>query len=111
MLGHMRTADRREEMRRLLARRQREGLTFAELSRQTRIPVGTLAWWSSRLRSEPAGDRAGFVELTAEVEPQVQSRGGGRLEVVLVGGRRLIVPCGFDAGEVLRLVRALEAGC
>jgi len=44
MLGRMRKPDRREEMRRLLARRQREGLTFAELSRQTRIPVGTLAW-------------------------------------------------------------------
>ena len=110
MLGLMRKPDRREEMRRLLARRQREGLTFAELSRQTRIPVGTLAWWSSRLRSEPAGDRAGFVELKAEVDPQVPPR-DDRIEVVLVRGRRLIVPRGFDAGEVLRLVRALEARC
>ncbi len=38
---------RRERMRRLLARRARQGLTYGELSRQTGIPTGTLGWWSA----------------------------------------------------------------
>jgi transcriptional regulator with XRE-family HTH domain len=104
----MKRRDRREQMRRLLARREREGLTLAELARRARIPVGTLAWWSSRLRHERGDGSAGFVELKPEADGVREPGGEGRLEVVLTCGRRLLVPPGFDADELQRLVRALE---
>ena len=95
-------------MRRLLARREREGLTLAELARRTRIPVGTLAWWSSRLRRERGVEPVGFVELKPAADGAKVPGREGLLEVVLAGGRRVLVPPGFDAGELQRLVRALE---
>ena len=94
-------------MRRLLALREREGLTLAELARRTRVPAGTLAWWSSRLRDERHHDaRPAFVEVAAE--PQV-SEAGAALEVVLGNGRRVMVRRGFDEGELRRLVELLES--
>lgn len=98
-------------MRRLLVRREREGLTLAELSRRTGIPAGTLGWWSSRLRREASRAPAGFVELKPRAETPVRGDRDGKLEVVLDGGRRLLVPPGFDSGELQRLVRVLESGC
>jgi transcriptional regulator with XRE-family HTH domain len=105
----MTNQDRREQMRRLLARRDREGLTFAELAGRSGIPVGTLAWWSSRLRSEREDREAGFVELKAPAEAAAPSEGSDRLEVVLGSGRRVLVPAGFDAAELQRLVLALDS--
>jgi len=96
-------------MRRLLARREREGLTLAELARRARIPVGTLAWWSSRLRRQEAESSVGFVELKPEAGVARGLGGDCRLEVVLACDRRVLVPPGFDAIELQRLVRALES--
>lgn len=107
--------DRREEVRRLLLRRSAEGLTYRELSRLSGIPAGTLAWWSSRLRCQAASAEDAFVELTASADPALDvarsEPGAAPLEVVLAGGRRLIVRPGFDEAELTRLVRALEAPC
>lgn len=96
-------------MRRLLARREREGLTFAELSQQSGVPLGTLASWSSRLRSEGSAELGGFVELTPPEELPQGAIDSARLEVVLGRGRRVLVPSGFEEDELLRLIRALES--
>lgn len=110
--------ERREEIRGWLALRSSEGLTFVELSRRSGIPSGTLAWWSSRLRREESADaptevRSGsgaFVELSPAAGPASDVERGS-LELVLEGGRRLIIRPGFDEGELSRLLRALEAAC
>lgn len=95
-------------MRRLLARREREGLTLAELSLRTGVPTGTLGWWASRLRRDRP---AGFVELVERPAPAEAKAPAGRIELVLRDGLRVLVPGGVDAAEVQRLVRALESRC
>jgi hypothetical protein len=113
----MAAMERREEMRRLLGRREREGLTFVELAQQTGIPVGTLASWAWKLRREGGGSRAarsrghapGFVELVPG--PEIDGdrvHGAGAFEVVLMNGRRVLVREGFDEERFVRLVQALE---
>jgi hypothetical protein len=107
--------DRREQMRRLLARRERLGLTLRELSSESGVPAGTLGYWAWKLRGDDdrkAGRsrtprREGFVELVASAEPATGD-GRDRIEVVLGGGRRVIVPAGIDSSALARVVRALE---
>jgi hypothetical protein len=111
--------ERREEIRRWLALRTSEGLTFVELSRRSGIPSATLAWWSGRLRREESGAQptegspgsSAFVELTPGAGPPPPDIERGSLELVLEHGRRLIVRPGFDEHDLLRLLRALEAAC
>ncbi len=55
-------SDRRREIKRLFALRETEGLSFGELSDHSGIPIGTLRWWSHRLRHEEPDDD-GFVDL------------------------------------------------
>jgi hypothetical protein len=47
-------------MEQLLALRDSEGLSLRCLSDQSGVPVGTLSWWSHRLRQEA---RPGFTEV------------------------------------------------
>lgn len=97
----------------MLARRERQGLTFRELSEQTGIPVGTLAFWAWKLRQGSGRAQAkarrgeGFVELVATGE-QDANDGAGSIEVVLSNGRRVLVHGEFDEARVLRMVQALE---
>jgi len=100
--------DRREQMRRWLAQREREGLTFKQLSERTEVPLGTLACWAWKLRREGAptasrksGD-ARFVELVP------QDDAGGRVEIVLRGERRLIVDASIDEPSLVRILSALD---
>jgi hypothetical protein len=94
-----------------LARRDRDGLTFRELSEATGEPIGTLASWAWKLRQEVSGSKPrgrripGFVELVAEPDRSV-TRGG--IEIVLAGGRRVVVAADVDEDRLVRVVRALE---
>jgi transcriptional regulator with XRE-family HTH domain len=94
--------DRREQMRRWLALRERRGLTFAELSRRTGVPVPTLSSWSGKLRRE-AGARPAFVELVPRAEPA-----GGRIEIVLRNERRLIIGTDIEPSLLTRVAAALD---
>jgi hypothetical protein len=109
--------ERREEMRRLLGRRERQGLTFVELSRQTGIPVGTLASWAWKLRRggrgrrapTPNGEARGFVEFVAGPEIGCdRAPADYAFEVALANGRRIVVREGFDEEHFVRLVQTLE---
>jgi hypothetical protein len=97
--------ERREQMRTWLARREARGLTFRELSLEAGVPVGTLAFWAWKLRRESRDDEPApaFVELVAK-EPE----SGGKLEIVLANGRRVLVSEGLDEDQLVRVVRALE---
>jgi hypothetical protein len=92
-------------MEALLLRRERRGLTFAELSASSGIPVPTLSWWCSRLRRERAAGE-GFVEVAPATESDA---GDARVEIVLRSGRQLVVREAIAPGTLAALVAALEA--
>lgn len=52
---------RRREIERLFALREAKGLSLRELSGRSGIPLGTLSWWSHRLRTEAS--RRPFAEV------------------------------------------------
>jgi transcriptional regulator with XRE-family HTH domain len=95
--------DRRKQMGRWLALRERRGLTFAELSARTGVPVPTLSWWSGKLRRE-AASRPTFVELV----PRDAPKPAGRIEIVLRNERRLIVGADLDPEALAQLASALD---
>ena len=101
-------------MERLLARREREQLSYRELSESSGIPLSTLQWWQRRLRRKKRqarperahGPRVRFVELAA--------RGPGEdasFELTLGNGRWLRVLRGFDVQEVRTLLAVLGEPC
>jgi hypothetical protein len=102
---------RREEMRRLLKRREREGLTYAELARESGESARALSWWSWRLRQErDKGARQGRARGGEFVEVKVsEAEGcGSGLELVLGNGHRLVIRPGFDEENLRRLLAVLS---
>lgn len=108
-------AVRRAQVERLLAERDREGLSLAELARRSGIPQGTLAGWVTRLRrarlklaASVPQKSAPFVELLAPVR-RSDAPSDVRFEVVLRNERRVLVGASFEESALTRLVRVLEA--
>ena len=67
--------------------------------------------WRRLHRERRLGGMASFVPATITPEPLARAVEpvGGRIEIVSVNGRRIIVDRDADIGAVLRLVRGLEA--
>ena len=99
-----------ERMRRLLARRERHGWSFAELSRRSGLPVWKLQWWRRRLATKrpPCGSARTFVAV--EVVDSVREN-SARLEVLTPSGVRIVVPEGFDCDHLRRVIKAVEPVC
>ena len=95
----------REVYERLLADREREGLSLAELSRRSGVPEGTLQRWNRRLRSERGLVPQPFVEVVAVEEPQPTDR----VEVLLLCGRTIYLPAGRPFAGLVDLVTLLES--
>jgi len=95
-------------MRRLVRRREREGLSYATLSAMSGIPAGTLAWWAHRLRSTTAArsrERRGGSEFV-EVIPA--ERGAAvDYEITLPSGIQVRAPAVVDREELARVVQAI----
>jgi hypothetical protein len=91
----------REFFVRLIARRDRDGLTWRETAESEGVPLPTLMDWARRLRG------SGFVELAAGDGSEPVDR----VEVVLRSGRRLLVPLGVASEELFALVVLLERTC
>ena len=87
------------------------GLTAAAYAQPRGWAPTTLKWWSSRLNQSalPAGPVTRFVQLVPAAEPpgRVATRQPPPI-VVELRGARLVLPSGFDRGDlaaVLDLVR------
>ena len=96
----------------LLARRERDGLSLRELSDESGIPIGTLSWWSWRLRhvsnaravDSGSPNPCGFVELVAAA-----ARHDHDVVVRLGEDLMLEVRAGTDASWLREIVAALRS--
>ncbi len=113
------TSARARQMRRVLARWERSGLSLREFGQQRGIPLSTLTWWrqvfrrageavSTASKSRPSGDSVVFTEVprpaTAPMRPPV-------LEVLLRNGHVLRIPAGADTDILQRVLQVLQAAC
>ena len=113
------TSPRARQMRRVMARWQRSGLTLREFGQRRGIPLSTLTWWRQVFRragepvdavpkSAPASDAVVFTEVrrpaTVPTPPPV-------LEIILRSGHLLRVPAGVDTDTLQRVLQALQAPC
>jgi hypothetical protein len=117
---HERTS--RREWSRRVGRWRRSGKTSKEFAAETGVNARTLLWWSSKLRGERAtakAERMAPADVRGKAvrgitEPAIVELagagvlGGERFELELSGGRRLMIPAGFDADALSRLLAVLE---
>jgi len=91
----------REEMKRLLAKRERHGWTYRELAQKSGVKAHTLSWWAWKLRQEE--EAPGFVE----VDVDVPARDAVAIEVEMPSGHILRIPSDFDDRSLRRLLGVL----
>lgn len=101
----------REEMERWLRKRDREGLTYGELSVESGIPVPTLSWWSQKLRKEPRGEGEPPSCELVPVEIVEEAVDGGAIEIRVGDGLRVLVPASASESHLARVLRAASATC
>jgi NADH:ubiquinone oxidoreductase subunit len=99
--------DRREQVARLLRRRERHSLTYRELSEESGIPSRTLAWWSWKLRQERESPR-GCELVPVEVIEDESDELSGTIEIVIGGGMSVIVPTTASEALLQRVLRAVK---
>lgn len=92
----------------LLARRETERLTFAQLSEESGVPVATLQYWARKLRepeeqltTAPADTPNAFLKVDLSPAP------GSGIEVILDGDLRVAVNPGFDPATLRAVVDTL----
>ena len=110
MLWPMRYATSPQRMDSWLSRRERDGLTWAELSRSSGIPVWRLRY---RARQEPARRTGRGLAVGRRLLPVtvVSSERTRALEIVVPSGLRVLVPPDFDPGHLGRVLQALNLPC
>jgi transposase-like protein len=89
-------------MRKAVAMRARERLTWREAAERAGVSPQTLMRWSRRMSEEATPQR--FLAVGS-----LPVHGAPPLEVVLAGGRRIRVPRDFDEAVLRRLVGVLES--
>lgn len=113
-MGRLRstTTERAGEMRRVLGRWERSGLTLREYAQQRGIALSTLSWWRRVLRgaSEEAGKGVAAekaVVFTEVLQPANAKRMPAVVEVVVPSGHVVRVPAGADTATLQRVLQAL----
>ena len=95
-------------MARWLARRERQGLSWAQLAWRSGHPVWKLRYWQRRLEGR---DRAPKRRAEAFVAVEVTSSGassGATIEITTPSGYRVQVSRDFDPEHLGRVVEALK---
>lgn len=117
MLRGMKPRQDPKKMAAWLARRERQGWSWQELSRRSGHPVWKLRWWASRLerpqeqrRSRSAkSPRRNGAFLAVDIVDQAPA--SSVLEVVTRGGHRLLVPARFHPEHLVAVLKALDQAC
>ena len=113
------TSPRARQMRRVLTRWERSGLSLREFGEQRGIALSTLTWWRQVFRragepvnpaakSAPDSNEVVFTEVswpaTVPTTPPV-------LDIVLRSGHVLRVPAGADTDTLHRVLQTLQTTC
>jgi transcriptional regulator with XRE-family HTH domain len=96
----------RKRIEALLLRRERRGLTYAELAEQSGVPLPTLTWWAGKLRREGGGRDAAFVQVLP-----AGGEDGARVEILLRNGRQLVVREAITPEALRGLLLAVDGPC
>jgi hypothetical protein len=88
--------------REILRKQRASGLTVAAFCRRSRIAPASFYLWRRKLRKATT-----FTEVCVAADPVPAI---GALELILPGGRRIVVRPGFDRATLSALVDALEHG-
>lgn len=110
------TSVRALQMRRVLARWQRSGLTLREFGEKRGIPPSTLSWWRQvfgRAGAEAGNGAAAenAVVFTEVPKPAKVPRMPAVVEIVLPSGHLVRVPAGVDPATLQRVLQALRTTC
>src|SRR5262249_40881822 len=113
------TSPRARQMRRVLVRWERSGLSLREFGQKRKIPLSTLTWWRQVFRraGEPVsatpkgGPVAGAVVFTEVARPATLPVTPAVLEIVLRNGHVVRVPAGADTDALQRVLQVLQATC
>ncbi len=103
----------RAEIQQLVAEFEASGLGRTAFCQQRGLSLSTLARYQKRQEQKAAEGAEGKRWLAVEVSGKAAVAGAERtsgLAVVLRGGRRIEVGCGFDAGTLQRLLAVVERG-
>jgi hypothetical protein len=92
-------------MEKLLARQRRGEVSLRRLAEETGIPLGSLCWWSWRLRQEEHEQEPGGAFVEVRPEPVGH---GSLLTIVMPTGVRVEVGSGCDRELVESVLRALQ---
>ncbi len=102
---------RRRDIKRLLRKRERQGLTYRELSEDSGVPIPTLSWWSRKLERE-GGDSAQVrpCELVpVEIVEDELEDCGAAIEIVIADRLKLLVPPMASEAHLRRVLRAVSS--
>jgi len=103
----------RAEIQQLVSEFAASGLGRTAFCQQRGLSLSTLARYRKRQEQKAAETSEGKRWLAVEVSGSTAVAGAERasgLAVVLRGGRRIEVGCGFDAGTLQRLLGVVERG-
>lgn len=98
---------RAEEIAALLAYRESEGLTYAELANEPGLAKSTLAWWSWRLRRDA---KQGFAQVLVADVDRVPADDEQRISIV-AGELTVTVPRDFDDDTLARVLLVVSRQC
>ena len=96
----------RKRIEALLLRRERRGLTYAELAEQSGVPLPTLTRWAGKLRRERGGRDGAFVQVLP-----AGGEDGARVEILLRNGRQLVVREAITPEALRGLLLAVDGPC
>jgi transposase-like protein len=101
---------RTEDAQRVLGAWRRSNLSMAAFAREHGLVRARLARWQRRLRTRRSDSQAvAFHPVRVVMPSEGRSKSESAIELVLAGGRRVVVGRGFDAVVLEELVRVVES--
>ena len=99
-----------DQKQRIIAESFAPGASVAEVARRYGLNSNMLFTWRRRERAvNDVGKTVNIVPVrVVEATPTATATSMGRMEIVLVGGERILVGADVDATALARIVKALE---